>query len=77
MAYAMGILGILVTVGGSVEGQTDAFSCFSTVGILGILVAASGLVEGQTDASSCFSCPNDFTLADGSCFSVSQQVPSL
>ena len=33
-----------------------------------------GWVEGEDVPASCLECPNDFTLADGRCFSVKQQV---
>ena len=39
-----------------------------------ILAFQMGWVEGEDVPASCLECPNDFSLADGRCFSVKQQV---
>ena len=68
----MKILGLQANLLGANPGMARSHAYWTRT--LVILVFLIGWVEGENVPSSCLECPNDFTLADGRCFSVKQQV---
>ena len=68
----MKISGLQANLLGANPGMAKSHAYWTrTLVILAFLI---GWVEGEDVPSSCLECPNDFTLADGRCFSVKQQV---
>ena len=68
----MKILGLQANLLGANPGMAKSHAYWTrTLVILAFLI---GWVEGEDVPSSCLECPNGFTLADGRCFSVKQQV---
>ena len=68
----MKISGLQANLLGANPGMAKSHAFWTrTLVILAFLI---GWVEGEDVPSSCLECPNDFTLADGRCFSVKQQV---
>ena len=68
----MKILGLQANLLGANPGMAKSHAYWTRN--LVILAFLIGWVEGEDVPSSCLECPNDFTLADGRCFSVKQQV---
>ena len=68
----MKILGLQANLLGANPGMAKSHAYWTiTLVILAFLI---GWVKGEDVPSSCLECPNDFTLDDGRCFSVKQQV---
>ena len=72
MYLILKILGLQANLLGANPGMAKSHAYWTrTLVILAFLI---GWVEGEDVPSSCLECPHDFTLADGRCFSVKQQV---